>query len=345
MTTLTSANDREESEDQREIDTVLACYDLAEVTEVTVHPSTGNTNQTYLVTTEGGNFILQAMNPALAHHELGKDFLTVTSHLQQKGFHAARCILNREGRVLTEVNGRSWRMQTCLIGKSFDKSHDLDMMRNAAALLAAFQKATADLRHNFSSLFVLHETRKEVERLEAAAAKRPHLTAEASVELEFLLSTIPGLYLPGNLPQRVIHGDPKISNVLFDDAGTALAMIDLDHCTRSSVLFDIGDAVRSWCLDRDEQGKVFFRKDVYAAILEGYLTKADFLSKEEIKLLPRATACIMLELGVRYLADYYNDSFYNWDSKKFSSRREANLSRCRRCIDLYKDFVSRVHID
>ena len=45
-----------------------------------------------------------------------------------------------------------------------------------------------------------------------------------------------------------MHGDPKISNVMFSGE-TAVGMIDLDTCNRHTLLVDLGDAIRSWCRD------------------------------------------------------------------------------------------------
>ena len=47
---------------------------------------------------------------------------------------------------------------------------------------------------------------------------------------------------------RVVHGDPKISNIVFArDTNRAVCLIDLDTLTRMPVALELGDALRSWC--------------------------------------------------------------------------------------------------
>lgn len=47
----------------------------------------------------------------------------------------------------------------------------------------------------------------------------------------------------GLLPLRTTHNDTKINNVLFDENGEILCIIDLDTVMPGSALFDFGDAI------------------------------------------------------------------------------------------------------
>ena len=52
----------------------------------------------------------------------------------------------------------------------------------------------------------------------------------------------------GRLMTQVIHGDPKLNNILFDKLSRkALAMIDLDTVKPGLIHYDIGDCLRSCC--------------------------------------------------------------------------------------------------
>ena len=49
-----------------------------------------------------------------------------------------------------------------------------------------------------------------------------------------------------SLPERAVHNDAKIGNILFDKkSGLACAVIDWDTTMRGSVLSDFGDMVRT----------------------------------------------------------------------------------------------------
>ncbi len=50
---------------------------------------------------------------------------------------------------------------------------------------------------------------------------------------------------------------------------------------------------------------------------------------------------ITLELAARFLKDFFEDSYFNWDAKKYSSRAEHNLARTKRQIAIYKDICRK----
>ena len=59
----------------------------------------------------------------------------------------------------------------------------------------------------------------------------------------------------GGLPERTVHNDAKVDNLLFDDAtGAGLCLVDLDTVGPGTVLFDVGDLVRSGAARAAEDG-------------------------------------------------------------------------------------------
>ena len=61
-----------------------------------------------------------------------------------------------------------------------------------------------------------------------------------------ILATLPSLIVADE-PQQLIHGDLKISNLIFDDLGHAVGISDFDTILRHARAIDLGDAFRSWC--------------------------------------------------------------------------------------------------
>ena len=53
------------------------------------------------------------------------------------------------------------------------------------------------------------------------------------------------LYREGKLPKRVCHCDTKVNNMMFDEDGTVLCVIDLDTVMPSFIFSDYGDFLRS----------------------------------------------------------------------------------------------------
>jgi Ser/Thr protein kinase RdoA (MazF antagonist) len=218
------------------------------------------------------------------------------------------------------------------------------MARNAGAMLGRFHKIMEDLEHDFKTDVILHETENEYKKLIEAARLEPELLKGMQVEFDFLMTELPKLFLPTDLAKRPTHGDPKINNFLFDGFGNALAMIDLDTCNRTSVLCDLGDAMRSWCGSKKEIDAGCFKTDIYEAALEGYMLEAKFLSDEEKSLIPQAVGLITLELAARYLADYFNDSYFGWNKELYASRREHNKIRVKRLISQYRDMREKMSL-
>ncbi len=120
----------------------------------------------------------------------------------------------------------------------------------------------------------------------------------------------------GELSQRPVHGDPKISNVMIDDdTGKGTCIIDLDTVKPGLIHYDFGDCLRSSCNMAGEEPKsldqVRFDTDLCAAIVRGYMNYAkEFLTENDHKYLYDSVRLITFELGLRFFADYLNGDKY-----------------------------------
>ena len=132
----------------------------------------------------------------------------------------------------------------------------------------------------------------------------------------------------GRLRLRPIHGDPKVNNVMIDNAtGQAVSIVDLDTIKPGLVHYDIGDCLRSCCNPLGEETErwdaVHFEPDLCRAILQGYFPLARaFLTANDHEYLFDAIRLIAFELGLRFFTDYLEGNVY------FKARRpEHNLAR------------------
>ncbi len=138
----------------------------------------------------------------------------------------------------------------------------------------------------------------------------------------------------GELAQRLIHGDPKCDNVLFDQStARAVALIDLDTVAPGLVLWDLGDCLRSVCNPAGEQQASrrpgVFDLTLCRAVLAGYRASGAGLSVAERQLLFQGVRLLTFELGVRFLTDYLaGDRYFKVDGP------EDNLDRARIQFDL-----------
>src|SRR5690606_20343215 len=110
--------------------------------------------------------------------------------------------------------------------------------------------------------------------------------------------------VPPVLPRRIGHGDPKVSNFLFD-GDDVCGVIDLDTMGWTSLDLELGDACRSWCSTTDESAPTpGFDLDVFEAAMDGYLAVTErWLTREEAASFPAAVERICLELAARFAAD------------------------------------------
>jgi Ser/Thr protein kinase RdoA (MazF antagonist) len=117
----------------------------------------------------------------------------------------------------------------------------------------------------------------------------------------------------GDLPTRLVHNDAKADNVLLDDrTGEAVCVIDLDTVAPGTVLYDVGDLLRSATVTSPEDAaSVSVRDDLMEAALGGYLAEAKgVLSPEELALIPLAGPLMAYEAALRFLTDYLGGDTY-----------------------------------
>ena len=288
---------------------------------------------TWRVRSSRGGFALQALHPSMAGDAAVADHAAVSAHLAAADFPAPRLVPTRGGATVSRSDGAVWRCSTWLDGRPGARLASPDEAYRAARLLGEFHRTTADLDRSFGGGVRLHDPPAHAQRLREVlqrATADPTLARWHAAVLEsanHALASLARLALPAGLPERVIHGDPKVSNVVFDDAGQAVGLLDLDGCTRATVLHDLGDAVRSWSDAGAQAGPARFREDVAEALFEGWFTAGVALSPEERSALPQAPALIAWELAARFLRDVLENGYFAWDPARFPGRREQNLAR------------------
>ena len=113
----------------------------------------------------------------------------------------------------------------------------------------------------------------------------------------------------GQLSLRVIHGDPKLNNMLFSNhTGEVISLIDLDTVKPGLIQYDIGDCLRSCCQRADSFD---FDLDICAVILKAYIRETrSFLLTQDYQYLFPAIQLLAFELGLRFFTDYLEGNRY-----------------------------------
>ena len=313
---------------------VLAHFAIDEPREVTPATS-GLIHGTWFVEADR-SYVLQRLHPKLSSDGIAADYAAVTTHLARKGVEAPELIPTTTGAWLADQDGERWRLTTRIPGHTLDRTPDLDTVEQAARALGRFHAAIADIEHDFQSDHPLHRTQEHLDGLRHAEGDRTPI----SCEIAAILAELPGACLP-DLPLRVVHGDPKISNVMFVER-RATTLIDLDTCNRHTLLVDLGDATRSWCRDGEEDERQDFRLDRFDALLRGYAAEGPVLNAAERAALATAGRTITLELASRFARDVLEDHYFGWDAARYASRRAHNIARTRGMLHLARDMAGKL---
>ncbi len=276
------------------------------------------------------------------------DISAITEHLAKRGVQTPRAVKTAAGALFVNGEGGSWwRALTYIPGRAVHRITDAEMAKQAGAFVGRFHSALADLNHSFAfSLPHFHDTKYHIERartvVEGAPAERRTLFQEpmAFIEQEYLRvqARVAGL------PQRIIHGDLKISNVIFAERGPGVnALIDLDTLMHQSVVTELGDAFRSWCATGEEgESSLAFDVNMYEAALAGYLHEAPFITDAERASIPFGVAVITLELSARFIADACEESYFTFDRSRYPSLFEQNKMRAESQLSLYRSMRTRL---
>lgn len=297
----------------------------------------GHINDTLKVTTEAGTpgYVLQRIN----HHiftnveMLQNNIHTVTSHIRAKLQERGEEDIDRK--VLTFLPADDGK-RYCFDGESYwrvclmiPRSRSLEEVNPSSSYEAGrafgdFQSMLSDLPEgalgetipNFHNMeFRLQQFHEAVQ---ANAAGRADEVKDLIDEIEKRAKEMcvqEELYREGKLKKRTNHCDTKVNNILFDEDGKVLCVIDLDTVMPGFVLSDIGDFIRTGAntgAEDDEQlDRVGVNMEIFKAYTRGYMEKAkSFLTPLEIGLLPYGGRLLTYMQTVRFLTDYLNGDMY-----------------------------------
>lgn len=325
--------------------TVLAAWPGTQDADVAPLGS-GLINDTFAVHTKAGDaWVLQRVHPVFdpAIHD---NIARVTERLAERGLTTPRLVPTSDGARFTIVDDAPWRVMTRVPGATHDAVRSPGQARAAAALLGRFHAALHGL---VPGAFVglrtgVHDTPTHLATLRAAVAEHPghRLHAEVAPLADTLLSAAERLPALPETPPRIVHGDPKINNVVFDADDRAVAWIDLDTVAPMPLAYELGDAWRSWCNPTGEDTpQSTFDLEVYEASLAGWAeTFAPPPTPEEREGLLSGVEWITLELAARFLADALRESYFGWNRQRYPSRGEHNLVRARSQWSLHEAVVA-----
>jgi hypothetical protein len=322
---------------------------------VECHPhERGHIHDTFISTWGSGEkvrrYLHQRMNetvfrdiPALMHN-----IERISRHMLEKqgaadsldGFHVLDLVPTTEGKSYLCTSSGPWRTYHYIENStSYDICSSEERAFEAARAFGWFQAQLVDLKAGElkETLPRFFSPPHRLTQFDKALAGDPSGRAGSCVaEIRFVeerrntVQIVEQELEAGSIPTRIVHGDTKLNNILFDNAtGVAKSIVDLDTCMPAWSLYDFGDLVRFTAAtsgeDERDLEKVGTDFRLYRALVNGYLENArEFLTPREIELMPYAARLVTFTIGLRFLTDYLDGDIY------FKTERTAqNLDRAR----------------
>ena len=303
--------------------------------------NSGLINSTYTVEFKKSTFILQKVNQFVFHDpnliqdnykEVLREFSISAYSKKQLEF-----LKTNSNRELVNYNNTFWRMSKFIKGKTYAVCKSPEMANSSAKSLAEFHVSLKELDYkkikepikdfcNFN--YRIQQYRESIIHGDSHRLKN---TRDFMGEIESNLKYIHEyMKIEKDIEKRIIHGDPKVSNFLFDDQTyKVISIIDIDTIMPGCILFDFGDMVRSFANKSHEDAQIqerIFNPHIYNALKKAYLFEAnDFLSPIEKKSLDLSALTVALIQCIRFLTDYYNlDVYYHVKEPEHNLKRAIN---------------------
>ena len=301
----------------------------------------GHIHDTFRVVTsekDKDDYILQRLNNRVFRNipELQENIERVTNHLHRKLLTVPGSDVKRECLTLIRSkNGKSWiedeegnfwRMFIFISNHIvYDIVDTPDKAFEGGKAIGRFQALLADLpgRPLHETIPSFHDVEKRIDSFMNTMKKDPAGRVKKTVsETEFILKRademriIHKLGREGKIPVRITHNDTKFNNILFDENGKSLCIIDLDTVMPGYFHSDFGDAIRTGANiaaeDENDLSKIKMNIDLFEAYAKGYLSETNnTLNAIEKEYLAFAPLLMTYEQALRFLTDYVDgDKYY-----------------------------------
>jgi Ser/Thr protein kinase RdoA (MazF antagonist) len=308
---------------------VLEAYGLSE-DQCTIRPfGTGLINHTWKITHGSEAYILQRINDAIFHHPHliaeNMDALALYLRTHHPEYLFVKPLSTKDGRNLVQTTEGYFRLVPFIAG-----SHTIDVVAateqayQAARQFGKFTRLLAGfpIGHLHLTLADFHNLSLRYRQFETALQKgNPARIAatkdliEAMRSFRDIVHTFEDIRHHSGFRLRVTHHDTKISNVLFDDTGKGLCVIDLDTVMPGWFISDLGDMMRTYLSPVSEEEKdtdlIVVRDEYFRAIVRGYLSEMkDELSSAEMEHIVYSGKFMIYMQALRFLTDHLNDDRY-----------------------------------
>jgi len=288
---------------------------------------------------------LQRLNPMFPA-SINCNLEIVTRHLKSLGFVTPELVYTKTQQRWLEAEGEIWRLLSYIEGDTHTRLAKPAMAKEAGALLGRVHVALFSLECELAGSRSVHQLSRHLDSLTKALADKVNhpnykKIARLADEIQASARSLPKL---AKTAKRLVHGDPKITNIIFEHAADkALCLVDLDTIAKMPLYLELGDAMRSWCNPGGEDSTdANFSLDLFEAAMTAYAGEtARHISEQEWRCIVPATQTICIELAARFCADALNECYFPWDPEQFQSHSEHNRVRAMGQFNLAQSLHSQ----
>jgi len=290
----------------------------------------GLIHKTYTVTTTSSpEYILQEVNTAVFKKplDIASNLKALSNFLEQKGkevfYPTPLSTIN--GNPYSIESGSFYRLTPFVKG-----THTLDACSTAEqAYEAALQFGKFTAAFNGMDVSILQPTipqfhdltfrwQQFTDAMQNGNKERIQQAEKAIEQIQanyHIVARYQSIVSSSQFLQRVTHHDTKITNVLLNDQGKGVCVIDLDTVMSGLLISDLGDMFRTYLSPGNEEetdlSQVYVRPDFHEAIIAGYLEHMkDLLNKEELEAVNYSGEFLIYMQALRFLTDFLNNDTY-----------------------------------
>ncbi|MCX8489565.1 MAG: aminoglycoside phosphotransferase family protein [Cyclobacteriaceae bacterium] len=316
--------------------------------------SGGLINQTWKVTANGKNFILQRINDTVFKEprKIAANVRLLADHRKVIGsdYFLVSAIKTESGEELAYEKGKGYYRLAPFVdnSKTIQVVETPDQAYEAALQFGKFSSTFSDFNAkrlhvtipNFHDLAYRYKQFENA--LQTGNSQRIRACFDEITQIRryvHLVDEYDRICMNPAFKMRVTHHDTKISNVLFDLKNKGICVIDLDTVMPGYFFSDVGDMMRTYLSPANEEEQDFSKIEVrpvfYRAIVQGYSDgMKDDLSSEERNSFFLAGQFLIYMQSLRFLTDYFNNDVYY--GLQFEGQ---NLARTRNQLSLFSAFV------
>ncbi len=289
----------------------------------------GLINDTFLVTTDKEPFVLQRINTQVFPNPrlIMENLMLLNQHIRRKKTCAVKLkvpyVIKTISADLYYIDEKNnfWRaIQFIENSASRESIRNFEEAKQVGFALAHFHGLLSDVKinlfhdtlpgfHRAPDYFLHYQDVEERYKPKHSFDSTKLLNCRKFIlKFQSRINVLENARQKGWLSERIIHGDPKFNNFLFDEkSDRVISLIDLDTVMHGLVHYDIADCLRSSCYDAKSN---IFDLELCRAILSSYLKEADFFKPIDVQFLYPAIQLIPFELGLRFFTDFLEDNCY-----------------------------------